>query len=90
MSGVNTELGNITFTLEEIQGSGMFNSVTDIHDKLVEFQGHGLHNFGDIIEVIEELKGGGLFNTISDLHDKLDSIQGLGFNSIADVVERLD
>lgn len=68
----------------------MFNSVTDVHDKLVEFQGHGLHNFGDIIEAIEELKGSDLYNTISDLHEKLDSIQGLGFNSISDVVDRLD
>ncbi|MCL2708961.1 MAG: hypothetical protein FWF03_07600 [Defluviitaleaceae bacterium] len=46
--------------LEKIQGSGIYNSISDIHDQ--------------IEESVSDIKGGGAFNTLSDIYEKLSDL----------------
>ncbi len=47
-------------SVEEIKGSGLYNSISDVCDK--------------IDSAVEDIKGNGLFNSITDICDKLDIV----------------
>lgn len=57
----NRKLENIEDAIQEIKGSGLYNSLTDICDKIDSAK--------------DELQGTGLYNSITDICDKLDNLE---------------
>lgn len=57
----NRKLENIEDAIQEIKGSGLYNSLADICDKIDSAK--------------DELQGTGLYNSITDICDKLDNLE---------------
>ncbi|HIT89349.1 MAG TPA: hypothetical protein IAC41_02880 [Candidatus Merdenecus merdavium] len=57
----NRKLENIEDAIQEIKGSGLYNSLTDICDKIDSAK--------------EEIQGTGLYNSITDICEKLDNLE---------------
>lgn len=77
----NRKLESIEDAIQEIKGTGLYNSLADIYEK--------------IDSVKDEIQGTGLYNSLTDICEKIDSakdeIQGTGlYNSLADICNKLD
>ncbi|WZL72297.1 hypothetical protein QBE52_14545 [Clostridiaceae bacterium 35-E11] len=57
----NRKLENIEDAIQEIKGSGLYNSLTDICDKIDSAK--------------DEIQGTGLYNSITDICEKLDNLE---------------
>lgn len=57
----NRKLEDIHNTIQEIKGSGLYNSLTDVCDKIDSAK--------------DEIQGTGLYNSLSDICDKLDQFE---------------
>lgn len=55
------QLQGIQSTLDDIKGTGIYNSISDVYDK--------------IETELNDIKGMGLYNTISDVCDKLNEVE---------------
>lgn len=62
---MNSNIEDLKISLEELKGTGLYNSISDVYDKL-----------GDINTTSEGIKGSGLYDSISDVCEKLDSVTG--------------
>lgn len=60
---MNSNIEQLIDSVGELKGSGLYNSISDVCDKL-----------DSVSSTVEAIKGVGLYDTISDVCDKLDSI----------------
>lgn len=50
------QLQGIQSTLDDIKGTGLYNSITDIYDKIEEIKGSGLYNsISDVCDKLSEV-----------------------------------
>jgi len=64
MSELLAEIRELNSKIDDIKGSGIYNSINDICDKL-----------DDVKSSIDDLKGNGVYDSISDVCDKIDSLE---------------
>ncbi|MEK4359873.1 hypothetical protein NYE48_22885 [Paenibacillus sp. FSL M7-1455] len=57
---MNANIEELKNSVEELKGNGLYNSITDVCDKLDSMS--------------EDIVGNGLFNSLSDVYNKLDEI----------------
>lgn len=60
LQAILEEMQTINANLEEIKGEGLYNSISDVYDKVEDIQ-----------DAVKELQGNGLYNSINDVCNKL-------------------
>ena len=81
MQDVLSELQSISDKLDDIKGTGINNSLSDICEKIdglefPEFDSCTMESeLQDINSKLDDIQGHGSYNSIADIHDKLNDIE---------------
>ena len=67
---MNSNIEDLVHAVNEMKGSGTFNSISDVYGKLDDV----CDQLEAVSTNIKEIKGDGLFDTLADLYQKLDEI----------------